>query len=74
MRLAQEDGVLDRDADIDVLIDMMEGGVMQHLLLHDELLDATEITAYLRRLLRQAGFSQRAGHQSDESSRGSRTP
>lgn len=59
MRRAQEDGVLDPDADIDVLIDMMEGAVVQHLLLRGEPLDAAEITAYLRRVLRQAGFTLR---------------
>jgi hypothetical protein len=57
MRRAQEDGVLDRDADVNVLIDMMEGAVVQHLFIRGEPLDATEITAYLRRVLRQAGFS-----------------
>lgn len=59
MLRAQEDGLLDRNADIDVLIDMMEGAVVQRLLLQDAPLDAAEITAYLRRLLRQAGFPVR---------------
>jgi AcrR family transcriptional regulator len=53
---AQEHGLLDRDADVDVLIDMMEGAVIRHLLLDAQELDPAEITAYLRRLLRQAGF------------------
>jgi hypothetical protein len=53
---AQEDGLLDRDADVDVLIDMMEGAVIRHLLLDAGQLDPAEITAYLRRLLRQVGF------------------
>jgi AcrR family transcriptional regulator len=57
---AQDDGHLDRGADIDILIDMMEGAVVQHLLLHPGQLDAAETTAYLRRLLRQAGFPIRA--------------
>jgi AcrR family transcriptional regulator len=60
MLRAQEDGVLDRAADVDVLIDMMEGAVIQYLLLQPEPLDPAEITAYLRRLLRQAGFPLRA--------------
>jgi AcrR family transcriptional regulator len=56
---AQEAGVLDRAADVDVLIDMMEGAVIQHLLLGEQPVDPAELTAYLRRVLRQAGFPLR---------------
>lgn len=53
---AQAVGVLDPGADVDVLIDMMWGAVVQHLLLEAGPPAPDEITAYLRRLLRQAGF------------------
>ena len=53
---AKAEGVLDQDADVDVLIDMMEGAVIQHLLLNPGPAEPAEISAYLRRMLRQAGF------------------
>jgi AcrR family transcriptional regulator len=53
---AQSDGVLPPSADVDILIDMMTGAVIHHLLLEPGPLDPAEITGYLRRLLRQAGF------------------
>lgn len=59
MLRAQDEGVLDASADVDVLIDMMEGAVIQHLLLRPEPPEPAEIGAYLRRLLRQAGFRLR---------------
>jgi AcrR family transcriptional regulator len=57
LRRAQDEGVLAPTADIDVLLDMMEGAVIQHLLLAPEQPRAAEITRYLRRLLRQAGLT-----------------
>jgi hypothetical protein len=59
MQRAKAEGVLDQDADVDVLIDMMEGAAIQHLLMHPGPVDPTELTAYLRRLLRQVGFRLR---------------
>jgi AcrR family transcriptional regulator len=56
MLQAQAAGVLAPTADVDVLIDMMTGAVMQHLLLAPEPVDPAEVGDYLRRLLRQAGF------------------
>jgi AcrR family transcriptional regulator len=57
MVAAQDAGALAADADVDVLIDMMEGAMIQHLLLQPGPLEPAEITSYLRRLLRQAGFA-----------------
>lgn len=57
MLQAQKAGVLAPTADVDVLIDMMTGAVMQHLLLRPEPAEPAEISDYLRRLLRQAGFT-----------------
>ncbi|WP_433277144.1 TetR/AcrR family transcriptional regulator [Pseudonocardia xinjiangensis] len=57
LRQAQADGVLAPTADVDILIDMIQGAAIQHLLLRPGALDAAEITRYLRALLIQAGFS-----------------
>ncbi|WP_026928817.1 TetR/AcrR family transcriptional regulator [Glycomyces tenuis] len=57
MLQAQEDGVLEADADVDMLIDMMTGAAVQRLLLSPEPATPEEMTAYLRRLLRQCGFT-----------------
>lgn len=56
MLQAQADGVLSASADVDMLIDMMTGAIMQHLLLSPEPLRPNDISDYLRRLLHQAGF------------------
>ncbi|RRR95671.1 TetR/AcrR family transcriptional regulator [Glycomyces terrestris] len=56
MLQAQAAGVLAADADVDLLMDMMTGAIMQHLLMTPTPPDAAETTAYLGRLLRQAGF------------------
>lgn len=53
---AIRDGVLPSRTDLDVLLDMMTGAVIHHLLLEPVRSDAAELTEYLRRLLRQAGF------------------
>lgn len=57
MLRAQADGALDADADVDMLIDMMMGAAVHRLLLDPEPATAEEMTAYLRRLLRQCGFA-----------------
>ncbi|HEY6738197.1 MAG TPA: TetR/AcrR family transcriptional regulator [Actinopolymorphaceae bacterium] len=59
LRLAQDSGELDPSADIDVLIDMMEGAIISRLLLSTDPVDPGEITRYLRAVLRQAGFLPR---------------
>lgn len=59
MLQAQADDVLAPTAYVDVLIDMMAGGVIHHLLLEPGPLQPAEISRYLRRLLRQAGFALR---------------
>jgi AcrR family transcriptional regulator len=56
MARAQLDGQLDADADLDVLIDMMEGAVLYRLLHDPGPSDPAETTAYLRAVLVQAGF------------------
>ncbi|WP_219512367.1 TetR/AcrR family transcriptional regulator [Nonomuraea ceibae] len=58
---AQRDGHLSPAADLDVLADMMEGAVICKLLLSPGPLDPDEITAYLRALITQAGFSLPGG-------------
>ncbi|MDN3243133.1 TetR-like C-terminal domain-containing protein [Glycomyces tritici] len=54
---AQAAGVLAPTEDVDVLVDMMNGAIMQHLLLGPDPADPAEIGDYLRRVLRQAGFT-----------------
>jgi AcrR family transcriptional regulator len=54
---AQAEGHLAADADVDVLIDMMEGAVIQRLLLTPGPLDPAETARYLRAVLVQAGFA-----------------
>ncbi|WP_049571446.1 TetR/AcrR family transcriptional regulator [Nonomuraea sp. SBT364] len=61
MRRAQRDGHLSPAADPDVLADMMEGAVIYKLLLSPSPLGPAEISAYLRALLVQAGFSLPGG-------------
>ncbi|PSK98854.1 TetR family transcriptional regulator [Murinocardiopsis flavida] len=56
MRRAQADGYLDPTADVDLLIDMMEGAVIHQLLLNPEPPGPAETTRYLRALLVQVGF------------------
>jgi AcrR family transcriptional regulator len=54
---AQAAGVLSPTDDVDVLVDMMNGAIMQHLLLRPDRADPAEISDYLARVLRQAGFT-----------------
>lgn len=56
MRQAQADGHLDPTADVDLLIDMMEGAVIHQLLFNPEPPGPDETTRYLRALLTQVGF------------------
>ncbi|MFC7549004.1 TetR/AcrR family transcriptional regulator [Plantactinospora sp. GCM10030261] len=56
MRQAQHDGLLDPAADVDVLIDMMEGAIMYRLLVQPDTLQPATISRYLHRLLTQVGF------------------
>lgn len=54
---AHRAGELRENYDADVLIDMLEGAIVQRLLLHPEQeLDPKETESYLRSLLIQAGF------------------
>lgn len=54
---AQAAGALSPTDDVDVLVDMMNGAIMQHLLLRPDRADPAEISDYLARVLRQAGFT-----------------
>ncbi|MGW0247236.1 TetR/AcrR family transcriptional regulator [Nocardia goodfellowii] len=59
---AQQAGILSSSADLNILLDMLNGAVIHHLLLEPAQSDAAdgpqpaELTAYLRRLLSQTGF------------------
>ncbi|WP_228000407.1 hypothetical protein [Nocardia australiensis] len=56
-------GVLSPTAELDILLDMLNGAIIHHLLLEPARSHATEgpqpsdLTAYLRSLLRQTGFA-----------------
>ncbi|WP_159924908.1 MULTISPECIES: TetR/AcrR family transcriptional regulator [Nocardia] len=64
---AQAAGVLTPAADLDILLDMLNGAIIHHLLLEPVRSQASEdprpadLTAYLRSLLRQTGFALPAG-------------
>ncbi|WP_454197916.1 TetR-like C-terminal domain-containing protein [Nocardia sp. Marseille-Q1738] len=63
LQQAQAAGVLTPTADLDILLDMLNGAIIHHLLLEPARSPTTEgpqpsdLTAYLRSLLRQAGFA-----------------
>ncbi|MGK5559320.1 TetR-like C-terminal domain-containing protein, partial [Actinomadura kijaniata] len=57
LRRAQDEGVLDPAADVDVLLDMMAGAIVHHLLLEPGEPSPEEVSGYLRRLFRQVGFA-----------------
>ncbi|WP_067832045.1 TetR/AcrR family transcriptional regulator [Actinomadura kijaniata] len=57
LRRAQDEGVLDPAADVDVLLDMMAGAIIHHLLLEPGEPSPEEVGRYLRRLFRQVGFA-----------------
>jgi AcrR family transcriptional regulator len=59
LRRARDAGVLDRDTDLDMLIDMMNGAIIQFLLLTEDPLQPAEAREYLERLFRQAGLRDR---------------
>jgi AcrR family transcriptional regulator len=56
LRRARDAGVLGPEADLDMLIDMMNGAVLQFLLLGEDAPDPAAARAYLERLFRQVGF------------------
>ncbi len=56
LRHAQSGGALAADTDLDLLIDMLMGAMIHRLALEPENAQASDHTAYLRRLLRQAGL------------------
>ncbi|SDK50948.1 transcriptional regulator, TetR family [Glycomyces sambucus] len=56
LRRARDAGVLAPDADLDMLIDMLNGAVVQYLLLADDTPDPAAARDYLERLFRQAGL------------------
>lgn len=53
---ATRDGVLPATTDVDMVIDLMWGAVLHQLMVPGDR-DAAELTAYLRRMLRQLGFA-----------------
>jgi AcrR family transcriptional regulator len=57
LRHARDAGVLSPDADLDMLIDMMNGAVMQYLLLGEDASEPAAARAYLERLFRQIGLA-----------------
>lgn len=63
LQQAQAAGALSPTADLDILLDMLNGAIIHHLLLEPARSHATEdpqpsdLTAYLRSLLRHAGFT-----------------
>ncbi|CAM4505245.1 TetR/AcrR family transcriptional regulator [Nocardia ninae] len=63
LQQAQDAGILSQTADLEILLDMLNGAIIHHLLMEPAASDATdglqpvELTAYLRRLLRQTGFA-----------------
>ncbi|MFC4562994.1 TetR/AcrR family transcriptional regulator [Nocardiopsis mangrovi] len=59
MLQARLDRQIDPAADVDMLMDMMEGAIIHRLLLSIEPITPEEATRYLRRLLAQAGFAIR---------------
>ncbi|GAA4909081.1 TetR family transcriptional regulator [Stackebrandtia albiflava] len=52
-------GLLPEDTDVEMLVDMISGAVIQYLLMEPTEPDAAEIEDYLRRLLTQAGLYRR---------------
>jgi AcrR family transcriptional regulator len=57
LRRARDTGVLPADADLDMLIDMMNGAIMQFLLLNEDTPRLAAAREYLERLFRQIGLS-----------------
>jgi AcrR family transcriptional regulator len=58
LRRARDAGILDRDTDLDMLIDMLNGAVIQFLLLAGDPIRPAEAREYLARLFRQAGLHE----------------
>jgi AcrR family transcriptional regulator len=58
LRRARDAGILAPDADLDVLIDMMNGAIMQFLVIAEETPTPAEARDYLERLFRQAGLRE----------------
>ncbi|MEV0649802.1 TetR/AcrR family transcriptional regulator [Phytomonospora sp. NPDC050363] len=58
LRRARDAGVLPPEADLDMLIDMMNGAITQFLLLSQDAPTPAEAREYLERLFRQIGFRQ----------------
>lgn len=58
LRRARGAGILDRDADLDMLIDMMNGAIVQFLLLSQDPIQPAEARDYLARLFRQVGLHE----------------
>ncbi|WP_280334799.1 TetR/AcrR family transcriptional regulator [Nocardia wallacei] len=71
LQQAQDAGILSATADLDILLDMLDGAIIHHLLMEPAGSDATDgpqptqLTAYLRRLLRQTGFALPATNHSN---------
>ncbi|MGH8791501.1 MAG: TetR/AcrR family transcriptional regulator, partial [Stackebrandtia sp.] len=53
---ARDAGLLSNDADLELLIDIMNGAIMQYLLLGPESPTAQQVEVFLRRLFRQVGL------------------
>lgn len=58
LRRARGAGILARDADLDMLIDMMNGAIVQFLLLSQDPIQPAEARDYLARLFRQVGLHE----------------
>ncbi|GAA2159003.1 MULTISPECIES: TetR/AcrR family transcriptional regulator [Glycomyces] len=58
LRRARDTGILDPDSDLDMLIDMMNGAIIQFVLLAENPIRPAEAREYLTRLFRQAGLHE----------------
>lgn len=56
LRRARDAGVLGPEADLELLIDLMNGAILQYLLLGPESPTPEQVTGFLRRLFRQVGL------------------
>lgn len=56
LRRARDAGILSAEADLEMLIDIMNGAIMQYLLLGPESPTPQQVTDFLRRLFRQVGL------------------
>ena len=55
---ARERGAIPREADSEILLDMIGGAIMYHLLVRPGRKNRKEMRAYIRRLIRYAGLTE----------------